>query len=249
MLAIIGGTGFGSLAGLEGSRIEVVNTRFGEAELETGELAGRPVIFLPRHGHPPRNPPHRINYRANITALIEAGVTAVIAVTAVGTVDELLTVPTLVIPDQIIDYTWGREHSLFEDIEHIDFTFPYDTSLRSTLIAAARAADRDGIELVEQGVYGCTQGPRLETAAEIRRMRRDGCSIVGMTAMPEASLAREAGLPYAGISVTVNAGAGINDQAIALEEIEAVMTQGMDVVAAIVNAVSGSYSAPGAAGA
>lgn len=220
MLAIIGGTGFSGLTASDG---EMETTAFGDVYMETGELDGTSVVFVPRHGNPPRYPPHKINYRAIIQALFDARVDGIIAVNAVGSVDETLSVPALVIPDQIIDYTWGRQHTFHDDqIVHVDLTHPYDPVLRTLLCDAAveYPARHDG-------VYGCTQGPRLETAAEIRRLRKDGCHIVGMTAMPEAGLARERGIPYAGICVVVNAGAGIADRIIDMDEIRRSLETGM----------------------
>lgn len=230
MLAIIGGTGFAEFAGLGQAETLHVETAYGPANLLKGRLPGGPVLFLSRHGYPPSRPPHRINYRANIQALVDAGATAVVAITAVGSVDGALKVPHLVIPDQIIDYTWGREHTFFNDeIHHIDFTWPYDVALRGKLLdsVAGVCADEPQIPCRTDGVYGCTQGPRLETAAEIRRLAQDGCHIVGMTAMPEAALARERRLAYAGLSIVVNAGAGIDNAEINMAGIEPAMDQGM----------------------
>lgn len=239
MLAVIGGTGFGEFAGLENLGELNVATPWGQAGVEQGTFQGVPILFLPRHGKPADYPPHAINYRANIFALSELKASRVVAVNAVGGIDPDLALPELVIPDQIIDYTWGRPHTFFDDkIHHIDFTFPYDTELRQQLIEAAGAVDSP-IQFRSEGVYGCTQGPRLETAAEIRRMAQDGCHVVGMTGMPEAALAREAELPYAGISVVVNKAAGLDDQVVDLEGIEQVLTEGMhwvrDILARLVN--------------
>jgi 5'-methylthioinosine phosphorylase len=199
-------------------------------------------VFLPRHGHPPRFPPHKINYRANIAALAQLGVERVLAITAVGSVDPRLAPGALVMPDQLIDYTWGREHTFFDaELEHIEFSYPYTEALRQHVIEATRRLMVQGqpavvgIDFHPRGVYGCTQGPRLETAAEIERLARDGCTIVGMTAMPEAALAREKGLEYAGLSLVVNAGAGINDQLIDLGGIDAVMNVGMSQVRQILH--------------
>ena len=220
MLAIIGGTGFSSLA-VTGGGMET--TAFGDVYMETGELDETPVVFVPRHGNPPRYPPHKINYRAIIQALFDAGVDGIIAVNAVGSVDETLSVPGLVIPDQIIDYTWGRRQTFHDDqIVHVDLTHPYDPVLRTLLCDAAA-----GYPTRIDGVYGCTQGPRLETAAEIRRLRKDGCHIVGMTAMPEAGLSRERGIPYAAICVVINAGAGITNRIIDMDEIRRSLDTGM----------------------
>ncbi|MBD3648047.1 MAG: S-methyl-5'-thioinosine phosphorylase, partial [Pseudomonadales bacterium] len=208
MLAVIGGTGFGEFAGLEATEEVETDTPYGPARLEKGLLDGKAVIFLPRHGKPPVHPPHKINYRANIAALAQAGTDGIVSVNAVGGIDGSLALPELVFTDQIVDYTWGRAHTFFDDeIHHVDFTYPYDADLRAALMDSVRNLNREqGANIVfrETGVYGCVQGPRLETAAEIRRMAGDGCDVVGMTAMPEAALAREKGIPYAGISVVVN---------------------------------------------
>jgi 5'-deoxy-5'-methylthioadenosine phosphorylase len=241
MLAVIGGTGFGELAGL--SDVETLNvaTSFGESTIQKGLVEGQPVIFQCRHGIPASIPPHSVNYRANIQALVDQGCTAVIGVTAVGSVDESLAVPELVIVDQLIDYTWGRAHTFFDnEIYHIDFTFPYDEGLRRRLIDAASQVP--GARFRDGGVYGCSQGPRLETAAEIERLRADGCHIVGMTACPEVQLARERNLPYGGISVVVNAGAGMGGESVDLAAIEADMKVGMDWTGRIVRQVVRDYS-------
>ena len=238
MLAIVGGTGFGQFAGLTNLEPTEVNTKFGSVYIESGLLNGRPLLFLPRHGNPPRFPPHKINYRACIDGLIASGATKIVAVTAVGGVDESLRVPELIIPDQLIDYTHGRAHTFFEDeIHHIDLTYPYDPVLRDQLLASAMnyQSRNSDIYLTTRGVYGCLQGPRLETAAEIRRLRIDGCTIVGMTAMPELALAREREIPYAGISVNVNAGAGVNPEPIEMSDIEAAMNTGLGWVREILH--------------
>lgn len=247
MIAVIGGTGFGEWVGLAGLSSRQVETPFGPALVQTGLLEGEPVLFLPRHGSPATVPPHRINYLANIQALCDAGASAIIGVTAVGSVDERLVVPQFVIPDQIIDYTFGRPHTFFDDeIHHIDFSFPYDDGLRRRVIDAARVISAgSGLPLKDHGVYGCTQGPRLESAAEINRLRRDGCDIVGMTAMPEVVLARERELPYAGLSVVVNAGAGLGGKAIDLSGIAAAMTRGMAGAREVVQQVIATYSVDG----
>jgi 5'-methylthioinosine phosphorylase len=229
VLAIVGGTGFGEFAGLE--HIETVRrkTPFGNVDLQAGVLEGKKVLFLPRHGMPASLPPHKVNYRGNIQALKDAGATGIIGVNAVGSVDPSLAVPSVVVPHQLIDYTWGRDHTFYEDrIHHVDFTSPYDEDLRGRVVAAARAVHAADGEMPfrADGVYGCTQGPRLETAAEIRRMGQDGCHVVGMTAMPEVALARERGIPYAGISIVVNAGAGIDGGTIDFDALEAMLAKG-----------------------
>ncbi len=239
-LAIIGGTGLTQLKNFEIIRREVKRTPYGEpsAPLLFGSLCGKEIAFLPRHGHGHTIPPHMVNYQANIWAIHETGIKNIIAVAAVGGIDETLTAGQLVFPDQIIDYTWSRQHTFFEqdllEVTHIDFTDPYCESLRSLLIEAARKLK---LNAREQGVYGATQGPRLETAAEINRMEGDGCSIVGMTGMPEAALARELGLCYASCSVVANRAAGRGDGAITMQEIEATLTSGMSEVRKLLEAV------------
>ncbi|MCO6440187.1 MAG: S-methyl-5'-thioinosine phosphorylase [Nitrococcus mobilis] len=230
-LAIIGGTGLTSLNGLEIERREMVHTPYGEPSgpITHGALDGKPIMFLARHGYGHTIPPHKVNYRANIWALKHLNVSWILAVAAVGGIAENLSPGRLVFPDQIIDYTWCRDHTFFGEnlaqVVHIDFTQPYDRGLRALLIESARAA---GIDAVEQGTYGATQGPRLETAAEIGRMVRDGCSMVGMTGMPEVALARELELPYATCAVVANWAAGLHGQtAVAMSEIESTLRTGM----------------------
>jgi 5'-methylthioinosine phosphorylase len=210
-LGIIGGTGLTELAGLEIVRREMLPTQYGtpSGPLTFGRLHGREVVFLARHGHDHSIPPHRVNYRANLAALRAAGVTRVLAVAAVGGISDELRPGRLAFPHQVIDYTWGRAHTLYDEpgatVAHVDFTEPYDGALRAQLIAAAAAA---GLDAVDHGVYGAAQGPRLESAAEIERMARDGCTMVGMTGMPEAGLARELALAYACCAVVANRAAG-----------------------------------------
>ncbi len=239
MLAIIGGSGFARLAGLDAARREVVRTAYGDPScaLTHGELQGHPVVFLARHGYGHTIAPHEINYRANIDALRRVGVDRILAVATVGGIRADCTAGALVVPDQLIDYTWGRGHTFFEGadqpVTHIDFTRPYDAALRARLLEAAR---RCGEAAIDGGVYGCTQGPRLETAAEIERLARDGCDLVGMTGMPEAALAREAGLAYAALCVVANPAAGRagSSEAISLAEIRAVLDATMERVLRVV---------------
>ena len=191
MYAVFGGSGLTSLATLVVGRREVVRTPYGEPSgaLTFGRLGDHEVVFLPRHGHGHTIPPHQINYRANLWAVREAGVAGVFAVTTVGGIREDFGPGALVVPDQIIDYTHGRQHTFFEGpessigtaVSHIDFTWPYAVGLRQRILDAAR---RVGATVHDGGVYGATQGPRLESAAEIRRMEQDGCDLVGMTGMP-----------------------------------------------------------------
>ena len=233
-LAIIGGTGLTSLNGLEITKREVIHTPFGEPSgpITYGVLNGKEVLFLARHGYGHTIPPHRINYRANIWALHNAGVKQVIAVAAVGGIHETLSPSALAVPDQIIDYTWGRTSTYFEDdlseVTHIDFSYPYCEELRTLLIKQCKAV---GLPVCATGTYGATQGPRLESAAEISRMERDGCTMVGMTGMPEAVLARELDLDYACCAVSANWAAGKGDGSIiSMAEIEENLKTGMDSV-------------------
>lgn len=233
--AIIGGTGLTQLEGLTLSAALNLDTPFGapSAAILRGNYAGAEVLFLARHGHPHRLAPHRINYRANLWALKEAGAEAVIAVNAVGGIHPAMGTGHFCVPHQLIDYTSGRVNTFYEDdsraVEHIEFGEPYDAGLRAALCAAL--AD-EGCAYSSRGVYGCTQGPRLETAAEIARMQRDGCDLVGMTGMPEAGLARELGLPYACLALVVNPAAGLSSTPISMADIEQALLAGMDQVRA-----------------
>ncbi|MBS0433094.1 MAG: S-methyl-5'-thioinosine phosphorylase [Proteobacteria bacterium] len=225
-LALIGGTGLYAFPGLEDLRRQEVATRWGapSAPIVTGVLSGKRMAFLARHGEAHTIAPHRINYRANLAALHELGARRVIGVNAVGGIRADMGPRAIVLPDQLIDYTHGRVASFCdaegEPVLHVDFSEPYDAGLRGALLAAARAA---GVPVVDGGCYGATQGPRLETSAEIARMRRDGCDLVGMTGMPEAALARELGLEYACLALVANWAAGCDPQAsrISLDEIHA----------------------------
>ena len=228
MHAIIGGSGLAKLADLQLERREVVRTPYGDPScaLSFGKIEGVDVVFLARHGYGHTIAPHQINYRANLWALQHVGASEVIAVATVGGIRADLGPGTLAVPDQIIDYTSGRKHTFFEGpdspVTHVDFTRPYTEAIRMRLVRAARAA---GEPVVDGACYGCAQGPRLETAAEIRRMARDGCDLVGMTGMPEAALARELELPYAALAVVANHAAGLGDshEAISMEAMAAVM--------------------------
>lgn len=214
MLAILGGTGLTQLKNLKITHRQVIRTPYGEPSgpLTFGEINDHHVIFLARHGYGHTIPPHEINYRANIWALAEQKVKRVISVCAVGGIRDDMAPGTLVLPEQIIDYTWGRRHTFFDGgekpVTHVDFTEPYCAKLRRCIHKAAKKTHQ---QIIEGAVYAATQGPRLETAAEISRLARDGADIVGMTAMPEAALAREAGLSYAAIAVVANWAAGRGD--------------------------------------
>ncbi|MDD5411170.1 MAG: S-methyl-5'-thioinosine phosphorylase [Methylobacter sp.] len=238
-LAIIGGTGLTQLGDLKIIKREQLKTPYGSpsAEFITGELNQQEVIFLARHGNPHTIAPHKINYRANIWGLKQLGVEHIIAVAAVGGITAEMVPAHIAIPDQIIDYSYDRQHTFFEHekdgLTHIDFTYPYNQKLRSRLITAAAQAN---IKISPLGTYGCTQGPRLETAAEIQRMERDGCDLVGMTGMPEAALAKELDMDYASISVIANWAAGKTEGEITMVEIEQHLHVGMANTAELLKA-------------
>ncbi len=252
MLAIIGGSGLTTLSNLDVSHREVVRTPFGEASgaVVFGQICGKPAMFLPRHGYGHTIAPHMVNYRANLWALHHHQATGVISVASVGGIRSDLEPGDLVVPDQIIDYTWGRKSTFFEGagtpVTHVDFTEPYDASLRQRI---ERAALELGVPLKVGGVYAATQGPRLETAAEINRLERDGAHLVGMTGMPEAVLARELGLPYAAINVVANhaAGRGSSANGIHFESLDVVLQEAMGRVRAVIERLVGCQEncAPG----
>lgn len=239
MLAIIGGSGLSKLASLEVTQRKVVRTPYGEPSgaLTFGRVRGNDLVFLARHGYGHTIAPHEVNYRANLWALREEKVSAVISVASVGGIRRDAAPGALLVPDQIIDYTWGRPSTYFEGadapVTHIDFTEPYARTLRLRILAAARSC---GESIIDGGTYAATQGPRLESAAEINRIERDGADIVGMTGMPEAALARELGLDYAAIAVSANfaAGRGESAHAVPLERIEAVLAEAMGRVRRII---------------
>lgn len=238
-LAIIGGTGLTQIESLTLLKHETLTTPFGapSADYVHAELDGVPLIFLARHGNPHTLPPHKINYRANIWGLHALGVTEIIAVAAVGGITPAMVPAAIAIPDQLIDYSYGREHTFYADdldeVVHIDFTEPYCPRLRQRILAAAQRID---LAVIETGTYGCTQGPRLETPAEIKRMAQDGCDVVGMTGMPEAALAKELGMAYANLSVIANWGAGIIDGEITMDEIHRNLDNGMRNAIALLKA-------------
>lgn len=232
MLGIIGGTGLTQLANLEITHRRVIRTPFGEPSgaLTFGNINHHQVVFLARHGYGHTIPPHLVNYRANLWALQSEGVSEVVSVATVGGILKKLAPGSIVIPDQVIDYTHGRKHtyhdSTDESVTHIDFTEPYSANLRGLCMDASKKA---GEPFVDGGVYAAVQGPRLETAAEINRLERDGATIVGMTGMPEAALARELGIEYAAVCVVANyaAGRGNSLHGIRYDQIETVLGAAM----------------------
>lgn len=246
MLAVIGGSGLYGLTGLESGAGEPPETPYGKASaaISLGQLSpsGRQVAFLARHGTDHRFAPHRVPYRANIWALREAGASEIVAVNSVGSLRPQWQPGSLVLPDQLIDYTWGRESTFAaadDPVVHLDFTHPYSPELRQRVLRAAAAV---GEEIIDGATYGATQGPRFETPAEIRRMQRDGCDLVGMTGMPEAILAREAGLAYCAICVAGNLAAGLAgpDQVLRQEEVAATTADSLDAVVRIIAAIDGT---------
>lgn len=235
MLGIIGGTGCTQLANLEIIKRQVIRTPYGEPSgaLTFGKIKAHEIVFLARHGYGHHLPPHEVNYRANLWALHAQGVKNVVSVATVGGIHADYQPGTLVIPDQIIDYTYGRKSTYYEgderEVVHIDFTDPYCEAMRQRCMRAAQLA---GERFTDGGVYAAVQGPRLETAAEINRLERDGATMVGMTGMPEAVLARELGMCYAAIAVVANnaAGRGSSKHGIQFDSVGGVLTPAMDRV-------------------
>ena len=244
MLAIMGGSGLTQLANLEVTQRKVARTPYGEPSgpLTFGRVAKRDVIFLARHGYGHTIAPHEVNYRANLWALKDAGADKVVSVASVGSIRKDLAPGNLVIPHQIIDYTWGRRSTFFEGagapVNHIDFTEPFSLPLRKTLLKAAAECKQ---KVFDGAVYAATQGPRLETAAEIDRLERDGADLVGMTGMPEAVLAREVSLEYATIAVVANYAAGRGDsaRAIPLDKIGVILEEALGRVRCIIEEICG----------
>ncbi len=228
-LGVIGGSGFGRLADFSVSERQRLDTPYGQPSDSywIGRFHGKKIIFLPRHGENHSIPPHKINYRANLFGFRLLGIREIVSLAVTGGISEHCVPCAIVIPDQLIDYTCNREHTCYDGsgrshefidsaLEHIDFSWPYSDVIRRKLIHAARLA---GVSCVDHGVYGVTEGPRLETVAEINRLQRDGADIVGMTAMPEAGLARELGIAYGAIAMVVNAAAGRGADGLSMETI------------------------------
>jgi 5'-methylthioinosine phosphorylase len=239
LVAIVGGSGLSRLGSMEVTQRRVARTPYGEPSgaLTFGRIRGREVVFLARHGYGHTIAPHEVNYRANIWALKDAGADCLISVASVGCIREDVAPGMLMLPDQVIDYTWGRSSTYFEGagvpVNHIDFTEPYSRQLRRRVLAAAAGCSET---ILDGGVYAATQGPRLETAAEITRLERDGAHIVGMTGMPEAGLAREVSLDYATIAVVANYAAGRGDsrRAVPLDKIGDILDEAMGRVRRII---------------
>lgn len=242
MLGIIGGSGLTQLANLEISHRQVIRTPYGEPSgaLTFGSINGHQLVFLARHGYGHTIPPHLVNYRANLWAMQSQGVKDIVSVAAVGGIHASALPGSIVIPDQIIDYTHGRKHTFHDTtdvaVTHIDFTEPYSQRIRELCMQAAQAI---GEAYLDGGVYAAVQGPRLETAAEINRLERDGATMVGMTGMPEASLARELGMDYAAVCVVANhaAGRGSSSHGIRYEDVGSVLEAAMERVRRIIGEV------------
>jgi 5'-deoxy-5'-methylthioadenosine phosphorylase len=250
-LAIIGGSLFNKPGNISGITKEKIKTPFGTPSdaFFVGTIDNVDVVYLNRHGRSHHLAPHQINYRANMFALKILEVTDIVAVTAVGGISENMSPMKWVVPDQIIDYTYGRMQTYNDcnevGVNHIDFSYPFDNLIRDKLIAAL---EKESCAVEKQAIYGVTQGPRLETVAEIKRMQNDGCDIVGMTAMPEAALARELEMDYATLSLVVNwaAGKGATPaqpaEAISMDEIKQRVVMGNEIVEELISCISMSLS-------
>ena len=236
-LGLIGGTGLDHWG--KPGRSHTVNSVYGAPSAMPAEyqVGGLRLFFLPRHGEKHDIPPHAVNYRANIDVFRQLDVREIVAVNAVGGISSRNRPGTLALPDQLIDYTWGRAHTFSmnetDELQHVEFSQPFAGRVRDGLL---KAASRAGVDLINGGCIAVSQGPRLESAAEIRRFRQDGCDLVGMTSMPEAALAREAGLDYATLCVNANMAAGLEDKPVTMEDIEATLADAMNLVRRLLGA-------------
>jgi 5'-methylthioinosine phosphorylase len=227
-LGLIGGTGLDHFG--KAFKTHAIDSLYGRpsAKLAEYHIGQTQVFFLPRHGVHHEIPPHAVNYRANIDAFRQLKVEGIVAVNAVGGISNPHKPGALSLPDQLIDYTWGREHTFSmaagDELNHVEFAGPFDGHVRAGLLSAAATA---GIVVADGGCVGITQGPRLETAAEIRKFKQDGCDLVGMTSMPEAALAREAGLDYASLCIIANWAAGLEQEPVTMAAIETTLAQAM----------------------
>ncbi len=236
-LGIIAGTGFYDIEALEGRREETVHTAYGQAQLTHGHWHRLPVVFLTRHGAGHSVPPHKVKYRANIRALADAGVRDVVAVNVTGSIDVDLVPGDLLCLDDFIDFTRARIGTFFDGstpdgVVHTDMLTAYHPAIRREILDAAAGA---GQPIRDGGVYACFEGPRFETPAEIRLARLSGADVAGMTGVPEVSLAAEAGLRYAAISLVVNPAAGVSDEPITMADIEIALAESTRKVIAILD--------------
>lgn len=234
-IGIIAGSGIQELGCEDIIATQKVETPYGPPSdlYRICNISGTEVIFLPRHGIPHHIPPHKINYRANLWGFSSLGVKEIISINAVGGINEGLSPGDIVLPDQVIDLTHGRENTFFdkEEVVHIDFTEPFCNSLREMFCCAGEKA---GIPLIRSGTYVCTNGPRLETKAEIQYFSRIGADIVGMTLMPEASLARELEICFASISVITNYAAGISKNKLTTTEVVETMRASIEKIRTLI---------------
>ena len=247
-LAIIGGTGLYQIAALENVETREGDTVYGKpsAPVRIGYLGGKKIAFMARHGEGHSVAPHKVNYRANMRCLKDLGITKVLAINAVGGITDAFGPRVVSVPDQIIDYTYGRLHSLSEEpgseVLHVDFTEPYCAKLRANILRAAKKIE---MPIVDFGCYGATQGPRLETRAEITRMRRDGCDLVGMTGMPEAAIARELALCFTTVALVTDHDAGVDaGGAVTHEEVLQVFARSLEGLKSLLKSAIGAMPAP-----
>lgn len=242
-VAIIGGTGLANLSGFNKQETRSIETPYGDpsSPLLIGKYQQENIVFLARHGLAHTIPPHKVNYRANIWALKDLGVTHLLAINAVGGIHPQMGPTHIVLPDQLIDYTYNRQHTFFEEnleqVVHIDFTFPYSKSIQDILTKNCQVIQQedDSFTYSDTGIYGCTQGPRLETKAEVDKLERDGCDIIGMTGMPEAALAAELDIKYGSICLVVNQAAGRSNALITSKEIMQAVDIGMKRVIKLID--------------
>lgn len=237
-IGIIAGSGFNEVEGIEVRELKRVTTPYGEPSdlYRLSEISGREVVLLSRHGTPHHIPPHKINYRANIWGFRELGVERILSVNAVGGINRELRPGAVVIPDQVIDMTHGREATFYDgnEVVHIDFTYPFCSELREALTGAG-ASLKQGMSVQRSGAYICVNGPRLESKAEIEYFSTMNADIVGMTIMPEAALARELELCYAGISVVTNYAAGRSPRRLTTTEVVEGMKAAMKQVRELIS--------------
>ena len=237
---IIGGSGLYALSGYGQAQVLSVATPYADIPVSVWQYQskGQRLLFVPRHGPHHSVPPHLINYRANIWALKNLQATGIVAINTVGGITAHMQPGVVCLADQIIDYTWGRTSTFYQSAQdpspHVDFTCPFDAGLRQHILDAA---NRHSFDLIPSAVYACTQGPRLETAAEIIRLARDGCDIVGMTGMPEAILARELELPYSMLALVVNTAAGLSGKSLDFAAMQAVATSGLERIEQLLDVV------------
>jgi 5'-methylthioadenosine phosphorylase len=238
-IGLIGGSGLYEIEGLEITKEVSISTPYGEPSsvYKIGTIGAKEIVFLPRHGIPHSIPPHKINYRANIWGFKSLGVERIISVSAAGGIKKDLSPGDIILLDQIIDMTYGARESTFYDkdrVVHIDFTNPYCPEMRDFIVKSSKNI---GLPIKTAGTYICVNGPRLETAKEIQFFSMIGADVVGMTAMPEASLARELEMCITGISVVTNYAAGISEKKLTTTEVVETMKNSLDRIKSLVKEV------------